>query len=270
MARIALPASPEEPPPAEMGSSVMRFGSAVGAGALGAAIATAPATFRLEDAAGVCSPVAAWTLLIATMVLPMSFLVLVLRRARGGFLALGRGNCGVTLAVLLGWFGSTFVALALAGALLRAETHHRALAGVTFAITALALSLLLALVWARLAAILRRADDAQRWAMTGALGIGLVVTVASTRHELAGGLVWPLSTTQSVKLVDGLAFALGALVASWRPFVNRRALAFIGPPLAAVVLVLGASSLRACPSLREVLQRQAPAVSWMVGLISSN
>ena len=67
-----------------------------------------------------------------------------------------------------------------------------------------------------------------------------------------------------------LAFALGALVASGRPFVNRRALALVGPPLAAIVVVLGASSLRACPSLRETLYGQAPAASWFVGLVCAN
>jgi hypothetical protein len=174
--------------------------------------------------------------------------------------------------VLVGWLGSTFVALAPLGALLRARTHHHALGGVVFAITGLLLSLLLALVWARVAAIARRAAESGRRAaiVVAAMAVGVVVALACAVAGLTRGAEWSILAAQSVKLVDGTAFALGGLVASGRLFANRRTLALLGPPLAAIVCVLGASSLRACPSLREALHGRAPAVSWMVGVLSSN
>jgi hypothetical protein len=248
----------------------MSFGSIVGAGTLGSALATAPALLRLEGAAGVCSPFGAWALLIAGTVLPMSLLVFALRRARAGFVALGLGKDRVPLAMLFAWFGSTFAALALLGALLRAVTHHHALAGVTFAIVGLALSLVLALVWTRLAALTRLIPKGGQWVVMVALGVGMAGVLAWSLHELTHGSPSPLSNLQNVKLVDGLAFAGGALLVSGRLFTNRRGLALLGPPLAAMVLVLGVSSLRACPSLRDALPGQAPGVSWVVGLIGLN
>jgi hypothetical protein len=270
MAPSALPASPDDPPPVETGSWLTSFGSVVGASTLGSTIATAPALLRLEGAAGVCSPFGAWAVLIAATVLPMSIFVLALRRARGGFLAFGKGKDGVPRMMLLGWIGSTFSALAFVGALLRARTHHHALAGVTFAISGLVFSLVLALVWARLAVLARRAPASGRGLMAAAIGVVLALAILGVRHGLTRESAAPLLTLQDVKLVDGLAFAVGALVASRRPFVNRGLLALIGPPLAAVVFVLGASSLRACPSLLDALAGQAPGVSWAIGLLCSN
>jgi hypothetical protein len=253
-----------------MGSRLMRFGNAIGAGTLGAGIATLPATFRLENV-GVCSPVGAWALLIATTVLPMTVLVVLVRRARGGFFALGRpGEDRVALVALLGWASSTFATLVLLGAFLRAQTHHRALAGVTFAITSVVLTFGIALVWARLAAILLSGHRASRRATIAVVVLGLVVALASVQHYVIRVPSVLLLTSQRVKVVDGLAFAMGALFASGRPFVNRRALALLGPPLAAIAAVLGVSSLLACSSLREALHGQAPAVAWMVAFIESN
>jgi hypothetical protein len=248
----------------------MRFGSAVGAGALGSLIATAPAMLRLDGAAGVCSPFGAWTLLIATTLLPMALLVLALQRARSGFLALGRRKDRGFLAPLFAWLASTFVALTCLGAFLRARTHHHALAGVTFAITGLALSLVLALVWTRLAAQMRRAPSAVQWATPIVLGTGFVGALAWALYASTRTATAPVLAMQRLRLVDGFAFVMGALIASRRPFVNRRALALLGPPLAAIALVLGVSSIRTCPSLCDVLSGQAPAVGWIVGLVGSN
>jgi uncharacterized membrane protein (DUF485 family) len=200
----------------------------------------------------------------------MALLVLALRRARSGFLALGQKKDMVFLATLLAWVASTFVALVFLGAFLRARTHHHALAGVTFAITGLVLSLVLALVWTRLAAQIRRAPSPVQGAALIVLGIGLVGAIAWALHASSRTGGPPLLAMQRLKLVDGFAFVMGALIASRRPFVNRRALALLGPPLAAIALVLGVSSMRACPSLRDVLSGQAPAVWWIVGLVDSN
>jgi hypothetical protein len=268
MSPSLYPVSPDDPPPAEVGSWLITFGSVVGAGTVGSTFATAPALLRLESVAGVCSPIGAWALLTGATLVPMSLLVLALRRARGSFGAFDNGDDWVPFAMLLAWFGSTFVTLALLGALLRAQTHHHALAGVTFAIAGVVLSLVLARIWARLAAITHRAPKGPRWVILVAVGVGLAVSLMWALRGLARES--PPLKLENMKLLDGLAFAIGALIASGRPFVNGRALALVGPPLAAVVLVLGASSLRTCPSLREALSGQAPGVSLVVALVGSN
>ncbi len=246
------------------------FGSLVGAGVVGSIIATAPALLRLEGATGVCSPFGAWAVLIAATVLPMSLLVLALQRARGGFMALGMGRDKVPLAMLLGWISSTFAVMVFVGALLRARTHNHALAGVTFAIAGLVLALVLALVWTRLVQVARRIPAHRRTGIAVAMGTGFALALVWIGRDLSRRSSPPLPILQDVKVLDGLAFAVGALVASGRSFAHRRALALVGPPFAAVIVVLGVSSWRTCPSLRDALSGHAPDVSWAVGLLGSN
>jgi len=163
--------------------------------------------------------------------------------------------------MLLAWLGSCFVALTLLGAVLRAQTHHRALGGVTFALVAFALALGLALVIARIGSLVQKASPPMRWAL-GALGMALLALAAvKARHALGGAA--PFSAAEGAKLVDGLAFALSAFIASGHPFLHRRALALVGPPVAAIILILGVSSWRTCPGLGEALGEQAPMFAWM-------
>jgi hypothetical protein len=140
---------------------------------------------------------------------------------------------------------------------------------VTFAMTGLFLSCVLALFWMRLAIVTHHASARARRAISAAAGAGLAVALAWLLHGLTRAAP-SVVMLENAKLVDGLAFAVGAFVASGRLFANRRGLALVGPPLAAVVLVLGVSSLRACPPLREILYGQAPGVSWVVGLFGEN
>jgi hypothetical protein len=264
MAPPTDPGSPGGAPPGEARSSLLRFGGVVGAGTLGAAMAAAPAALRLEGAAGVCSPVGVWALLFAVAIVPMSVAVVGLRRARAGLLALGRSEGMTPVAMLVAWLVSCFVALTLLGALLRARTHHRALGGVVFALGAFVVAVGLALVLVRVGSMVRRASLATRWVLAalGAAALGFAVALA--RHQLAREAAPPFSVAEGARLVDGLAFVLSAFIASGYPFVQRRVIALVGPPLAAIVLILGVSSWRACPSLRDALEERAPLFSWMV------
>jgi hypothetical protein len=245
-----------------------RFGGTVGAGALGAVIAAVPATLRVESVAGVCRPGGTWALLGGVAIVPMSIAVLVLRRARVGFVALGKRESVALASIVLVWLVSTFACLSLLGSLLRARTHHRALGGVVFAGGALSVAGMLALVCARAARIARGLPRTARWGL-GAIAGGLLgVVIALARAKLGHLASPPFPFEESAKLVDGMAFALSALLASVSPLVHRRFLALLGPPLAVAILVLGVSSLSACPPLRDAVEEQAPVFFWLIALVA--
>ena len=170
--------------------------------------------------------------------------------------------------MLLAWLGSCFVALTLLGALLRARTHHRALGGVTFALGACLLALGLALAIARVGSLVQKASPSMRWAL-GGLGLAaLTFAGVHVRHQLGGTA--PFSAAEGAKLIDGLACALSAFIASGHPFVHRRGLALVGPPLAAIILILGVSSWRSCPALEEALGEQAPMLAGMARCVATH
>jgi hypothetical protein len=254
---------PDAAPSGEPRSWLLRFGGVAFAGTVGSALAAAPAALRLKTASGVCSPLDGWALLFAVAIVPMTLAVVGLSRARAGLAAVGSRSEGMTpMAMLLAWALSCFVGMTLLGSFLRENTHHRALGGVVFALAGLAMAASLGLAFARMASVLRRASPGVRWALAalGAAMLGVLVVLA--RHRLGGEASPPFPPAESAKLVDGLAFALSALIASGYPFVQRRALALVGPPLAAIVLMLGVSSWRSCPSLVEAMGERAPLYSW--------
>jgi hypothetical protein len=255
---------PDAAPPGEPRSWLLRFGGVAFAGTVGSALAAAPAALRLETASGLCSPLDGWALLFAIAIVPMTLAVLGLQRARVGLAAVGRSDGTTPMAMLLAWAVSCFMGLTLLGSFLRAHTHHRALGGVVFASAALAMALGLGLFFARIGSVLRRASPGVRWVLA-AVGVAMLgVLVAAVRHQLGREASPPFPPAESAKLVDGLAFALSALIASGYPFVKRRPLALVGPPLAAIVLMLGLSSWRSCPSLRDAMEERAPLYSWVV------
>lgn len=248
--------------PDEPRSWLLRFGNVVGAAALGSALATAPAALRLELTPGACSMTGAWAVLIALALVPMSLAVLALGRARGGFAAL-RGSQGMTPVVaVLAWLVATFVALVGLGAVLRARTHHRALGGVTYAVAAFVVSFGLALAIARASSMARKASASTRWGLAVAAATVLGFLVAFARHRLSQGGGFANGT--GTRLVDGLAFALAAFLASARPLASSKLFALVGPPAATVLLMLGWSSWRACPSLQATLEERAPVFGAVV------
>jgi hypothetical protein len=246
----------------EPGSWLLGFGGTVGAALFGAMIACAPASFRLEASDRACGLVNTWTVLGAVSLLPMSLAIVTLRRARIGFVAFGKRGGLAQGPTLLLWILSTFALLTCLGATLRARTHHRALGGVVFAVTALILAAVLAISLVRLVEIAKRLPIAVRWWLgaVAAGGLGFLVAVARARMTTPAAL----PRAEGARLVDGLAFGLSALMASGSPLVARRSLALVGPPLAVVVVILGVSSLHACPPLLESLEEQAPLFAWLL------
>jgi hypothetical protein len=246
------------------GSRLLGFGGIVGAATLGAAIASTPATLRIGTDAGSCGALGTWALLAAVSLLPMGVAVVLLRRARLGFAALGNRQSLLPLLTLVLWLATTFVLLFALGALFRARTHHRALGGVVFAIVALAASAGLGIFSVRIASLLRRLPRSVLWGLGIAGGAGIGFCVAYAR----AGTVPVLPPSESAVLVDGVAFAVSALVASGSPLVPRRSLSLLGPPLAVIVLLLGVSSLRTCPRVKETLGEEAPLFAKLVELVA--
>jgi hypothetical protein len=257
-----MPASPAPatPPalPDERGSTVVRVGTAVGSGAMAALACAVPAAMRVASADGP-GTASTWVALAAVALGPMIAAVVVLRGAREGLRAFAGPGAGLRAFGIGLWIASLLVGLALFGSVLRATTHHHALAGVTFAFGALAFAAGDALVCARIVAIARVLPDRGRRvllpALTLALGIVLfAVGVRFVRVASRDAASYGAAGT----VVDVLAFALAALFASRRWLVGRRVVALAGPPVAVVIVALGIAALRD-PSVHDAITAGAPA-----------
>jgi hypothetical protein len=252
------------------GSFVVRFGTAVGLGALAALAGAVPATMRVASVAGDwAGPGRVWLVLAAAALVPMLAAVVVLRGAREGLRAFAGPGAGLRALGIGLWLASLLVGLTLFGSVLRAETHQHALAGVTFAFGALALAVASAVVCARLVAIARAAPALARRALVLVLGMAAVLALAyvgtrflrAASHDAA-------SYGAAGTVVDVLAFALAAFFASHHMLGGRRAFALVGPPVAVVVVALGILTLRSAPLLRDAIGESAPAFAPVVDFLS--
>lgn len=171
-------------------------------------------------------------------------------------------------AAFVGWGALLVAGLAPLGALLRARTHHHGLAGVTFAVVALLFALGLALVVRRAVELAASARPRTQRIALGAFwsALGLAVLLLAVLGGLRSGAapdaavvaVVPALTANALT-IDLVAFALAAVFAS-RPLRAARvenALAW-GAIAAAVLVVLGAGSLRRVDGLQEELTRTSP------------
>ncbi len=248
------------PPPEASVSRVTRFGTAVGAGTLAAFLASIPAALRVSPHADARLGVTGVLLaLAAASLLPTVFAVVVLRGARRGLAAFGGQGAGARALGFGMWAVWTAVALTVFGAALRATTHHHALAGVTFALGALFVALLLAVIVRRVVAMV------EHWPVVAQrLCLGACIALP------AGFLLFcclRIARTSSYAVampIDLLAYLIAAGFASRASFARRRAFAIVGPPLAALVLAYGISSLRRAPSLQTLVHVRAPLLAWPV------
>lgn len=261
-----LSVPPQEPP-----SWVLRFGTAIGLAALAALACALPATLRISAAmAGSEGAPRVSVALSAAAFGPMVASIFVLRGAREGLRTfVGPGLELRAFGVFL-WLGLLLVTFSILGSLLRAKTHHHALAGVTFAFLALAIAVASALVCARVVAILQQASPKTSRALGGALAGGtILVTLWIGVRFLQAIARDPESAGAAAVVVDVLAFALSAGFAARPSFTNRRALALVGPPIAVAIVALGISALHDRP-LRSAIDDHAPMFSvpadWISGL----
>lgn len=262
------------PPPSdrsrETGSLVTRVGTVAGAATVAAMACSVPAAMRVARAlAGTESPARVWVALGAVALPPMILAVLVLTRAREGWRAFrGPGATGFVYGVSM-WLVLLVIVLSLFGSVLRATTHHHALAGVTFALGGLAAAMATAALCARLVAVLRSAGPTVRRVaavgLSGALALGVAVlalgAARASSHDVA-------SAAQLGTVVDDLAFLLSAALAARQARVVRRILAVVGPPVAVVILAVGVPALRAAP-LRQAVAERAPAFAAIGGWLGA-
>jgi hypothetical protein len=261
---------PPAPSPTEGASLVVRFGTAVGMAVLASLACAGPAAMRVSSAvAGGPGTARIWLALAAAALAPMVAAIIVLRGAREGLRAFGGASAGPRSFGIGLWLASMFVALSLFGSVLRATTHHHALAGVTFAFGALALAAASGVVCARITGILRTASPTLRRAIVLGLGGVAFVALAWVGLRFARAVSHdPASTAAAGTVVDVLAFALAALFASRQALVARRVVALVGPPVAVVVAALGFTTLRGDPSVRDAIEGRAPAFSPVAELVS--
>jgi hypothetical protein len=266
------PIPPSTPPPhePEAGSIVLRFGSAVGLASAAALACAVPPALRISAALGADGTAAtpptgrAWIGLAAAALVPMVGTVIVLRGAREGLRAFG--GAGAELRAYGGglWAASLFVMLAYFGSVLRATTHHHALAGVTFAFGAVVLAVASALACARVTAILRGVSEERRRVLVIALGLAALAAVSWTGFRfLRAASHDPASAPAAGNVVDVLAFGLAAFFAAGHSLASRRPLALVGPPAAVAIAALGISVLRDAP-LRTAIDDGAPAFAPIV------
>lgn len=252
---MPTPTAPPRSPEPDGGSSrVTRFGTVVGAGLVSAVFSSLPAELRMGDGGSMARAWTTW-LVLSSVVLPLGVLVaLVFRRARVGLRLLAGDRVTPLALAALVWVAGELLLLSTFGALLRANTHHRGLAGVTFAIFAVTSGLAMAVVAARFTRSVGGLGPS--WERLGVLAGGLVVFALLVVAGVRGSALPDLPT--SAWLVDGLALSVAAAIASSPTFARARLFALVSVPVAAGVLLIGLSLLRMDPVVRESLVRHAP------------
>lgn len=263
------------PPPSsrveENGSLVLRFGAWVGLAAAGALLGTIPGMIRVSAAlAGDAPMVRAWAALTAAALAPMGVAIVVLRGARRGLVAVSGPPARAQLRWFgLGlWFALLFVSLAFFGTVLRATTHHRALAGVTYGCGALLFAVVWGLVCARIVAMLRGVSvGVQRFVVFSLAGAAFALVAYVLQRFASVVSAAPSSGGAASTVVDLFAFLIAALFVSrdWR--AATRALALVGPPLAVFLAALGITTL-GDPPVREAVSEHAPSLASAANLVA--
>ncbi len=235
-------------------SPVTRLGTLLGAGALASLAASVPAATRVaREAEGRFGVTGAWLALAAATLLPMIIAVGVLRGARRGAGLFDAPHVTPRALGFVVWLLASTVALLFFGAALRATTHHHALAGATYALVGLVATVGLA------AGASRLVDLAAGWGpIAQRLFLGGAVLLLVLVLSFLSFKVSRTSPAAVALLVDVLACFLAAGLASGPVLGGSRIFAALGPPLAAIVLLLGVGGLRAAPKLPAVVRTRAP------------
>ncbi|MGH7440960.1 MAG: hypothetical protein ACRENE_35245, partial [Polyangiaceae bacterium] len=266
--KVVYTSSPQPNRPRESASLVIRFGTVAGVGTAGALACSLPAALRLLPGLGEAeSPGHVWLALASAALLPMMAAVVVLGLAREGSRAFGGEGAAFAYGVSM-WLVLLVVGLSVFGRLLRATTHHHALAGVTFALGGLGLALGTAVVCARVVTILRSAPAWPRRVLSAALTVSLGAALLMVALGCARAS-WhdPSSAAEVGTLVDVFAFVVSAGYAARSATVVRRIFALVGPPSVVVVLAVGLPALRWEP-LREAMRDRAPVLEVAAQLVA--
>ena len=229
-----------EPPSDDDDASwLLRFGTTIGVAFVVAVVGTAPAALRVARSIPDAGLFSVWSVIGAAALLPSIVLVSIFRGARRGarsFLterALSHGTTVFTFGALGPPMVVTF------GTLLRANTHHHALAGVTFSIVVVLFLVCLFAFATRLSSIFAARG-------TGPVKAGFVVAFVAFLASVAwvGLKASRAGGPASGAFLDTLALLLASGLGSRRGFADARPLAFVGPPLAAAMLAFGVGTAR--------------------------
>lgn len=244
-----------EPEPDSDGSSlVLRLGLVVAGGVGSALVASLPASLRMGEEGSAAQALEQWVVLSAIATPIAVTAVAVLRRARVGLRLLAGERVMLVALGVLWWSVIELGLLSVFGALLRKTTHHHALAGVTFAAFAVASGVLVGLFARRTTSILARGGTSlQKVGLAIAGGTAFIaIMLVGVRTSRAEGM------HTAAALVDTLAFAVTATIASSRIFGRVRPMAIGGVPVAVLIMMIGFTTLRFNPKLREALPERAP------------
>lgn len=266
MSSLLPPSASQQPPASKRDSDLpeeyvpltTRFGTAVGLAVVASALASGPAALRVSSAIDGAS--GAWPALAAALFFPMLASIYLLRQTRLGVRAFAGAGASERVVgfALFGVF--LLVVMALLGAILRATTHHHALAGVTFALVTLVAALVLAPTSARIANILATwvaEKKVSHLVIAGAFVVACTPVAFVVAARLGSGA--SLSRPAAAVVIDLLAFGIAALLASGPELRDRRILAIFGPPVAAALFALGLTTLHTSAPLDAAIHERAPA-----------
>lgn len=248
-------------------TTLLDFGTALGCGLLAALVGAGPAALRLSSSdagdAGVHG-----LLLLAACAIPFTTLaVLVFRQAHTGLRAMiGKPDTaseqrGFVRTFVSLWLLSFSPLLFVLGSVLRDKTHHRPLAGATFALVGLVLLLGSAFVSHRLARLLDRLRERQA-SLHSALTFALYAMVVVMLLLAARKLHAKLPVESAATMIDTTALVLAAALAARPELRTIRLLGAVGPLAAAFVLVLGLT--RVPPDLVHLTTERAPAFAALL------
>jgi hypothetical protein len=242
-----------------------------------ALVASLPAAWRI--AGEHVAPLEGW---LATAGLLCPLVALLVAAARGARRAMGAMAPAGGLSPLVGtalWALASLPATAVVGAVLKANTHHRALAGATFAVLALFVHLGAALVAWRVTSLLlprvRVRPPSARTVLALVLGAGALVlfAVTLTSAALAEAPSPAPSSAASLPalLVDGAFVLFATLVAAAIdiPLDRRKDVAWLGAGALVFVAAVGLVFVGRSAALARAVVTRAPlagAVVEAVGL----
>ncbi len=268
---------------------LLRLSAELGVATLGAIAGAIPAVVRtgFEASAASIASIASRALVMSALLLPISVLCnLVVPRARAGLRLLAGDRTLAWASGAFVWMSLETATLGAVGALLRARTHHRALAGVMFAVIALCIGFALASLIARAIAAARTRSISSRILFRLGMAMALVTFVAcgivlaqGEARPLAlamtdlGVLVlvaWVASSEASALAASAASAPLAALTEPVETSVPyRRPVALVGLPSATAMVLFALAAYRIDPNLASFSDDVAPVEAWLTRLPSS-
>ncbi len=241
--------------------ALAELGSALGCGLLAALLGSGPAALRLSSSDGGDR---AWLVLAACATPFAAIAVGVLRETYAGLGALMGQQRSVLRVFVSAWLLTSAPVLFALGALLREKTHHRPLAGATFALVGLAVLLGTAAFSRRVALTIEKLREPMPRLREAAAAIVHVAVVALVLYG-ARKLHAKLPVESAATMVDVTALGLACALAArpeLRPF---RLLAVVGPVAAVGVVVLGMTQTR--PDFVALASERAPAFAILLSVL---